>query len=398
MSREINSAGVAVEATAMEDVVSTPLVCLIEHAYDAALDAEKWPEFLKLVSEHFRDASTILWHTDGRDVRLNVFASYRYEQSSLQSLQDHYFAVNPWVPKKMVIPSGNLHRTEALYAEEDLQKTEFYSDWLVPNNLFKGFGISLFNDHRFAFLSIIRSRRAGAPSAEELRLLDLLTPHLQRAIQLHERFHSPPFNAEPALAVLDGLARGVIFLGRDGRSTYCNPAAVRILSRNDGLVLDRNGRCRTADPSDHTALSRLIDSAVAGQWWRDRNGPTPRSGGAMAVSRMSARRPYGLVVAPLPRPRSRFGFAQDQVAAVVFISDTETEAPAQLELLRSHFGLSRKEAELAARLSTGEKLASVAEELGITYETARTYLKSVFAKLGVSRQTELVGLVESLTI
>ena len=60
------------------------------------------------------------------------------------------------------MPSGAIHRTEALYPERELIKTEFYSDFLVPNDLFKGFGISLFNGRRFGFLSVVRSRHAGA--------------------------------------------------------------------------------------------------------------------------------------------------------------------------------------------------------------------------------------------
>ena len=37
---------------------------------------------------------------------------------------------------------------------------------MAPNDLFKGFGITLFNDRRFSFLSIIRSKKAGAAGAD----------------------------------------------------------------------------------------------------------------------------------------------------------------------------------------------------------------------------------------
>ncbi len=117
----------------------------------------------------------------------------------------------------------------------------------------------------------------------------------------------------------------------------------------------------------------------------------------MVVSRTVSLRPYGVVVAPLPSS-SHFGFTPKQAAAVAFISDPETQPLAKLELLRSLFRLSKKEAELAAKVSVGEKLSVAAAALGITYETARTYLKSAFAKLGVSRQTELARLLEGLTI
>jgi DNA-binding CsgD family transcriptional regulator len=200
--------------------------------------------------------------------------------------------------------------------------------------------------------------------------------------------------AEPAIAVVDQLARGVIFLGGDARSRYYNHAAERILSRSDGLSLDRSGRCRAVDPSEQATLSRLIDGAIGGHWPPELNGFGPSSGGALAVSRISGRRPYGVVVAPLPS--AQFGLATDRISAIVFISDPEAKPVAQRDLLRSLYCLSEKEAELAIRLSAGDDLGAVAESMGITYQTSRTYLKSVFAKLGINRQTKLVSFVQWL--
>ena len=90
----------------MDEASAAALVGMIDHVYAAALDAERWGDFLNSVSGHFRNASTIIWHTDQNDDRCNIFASHRYQESTLRSLQEHYYAVNPWVPKKMRMPSG----------------------------------------------------------------------------------------------------------------------------------------------------------------------------------------------------------------------------------------------------------------------------------------------------
>ena len=63
---------------------------------------------------------------------------------------------------------------------------------------------------------------------------------------------------------------------------------------------------------------------------------------------------------------------------------------AQADFLEARFGLSPAEARLVALLIAGASLRSCAKALGITYETARTYLKSVFYKTGTHRQAELV--------
>src|SRR5262245_43825487 len=64
-----------------------------------------------------------------------------------------------------------------------------------------------------------------------------------------------------------------------------------------------------------------------------------------------------------------------------------------IELLRRHFGLTPAEATLALHLAEGETLRSAEAKLSMTYETARTHLKSVFQKTGTRRQAELVVVI-----
>lgn len=52
------------------------------------------------------------------------------------------------------------------------------------------------------------------------------------------------------------------------------------------------------------------------------------------------------------------------------------------------FALTAAEATLARRLAEGELLADVAEAVSITYETAKTHLRRIYAKLGVRGREE----------
>jgi len=53
-------------------------------------------------------------------------------------------------------------------------------------------------------------------------------------------------------------------------------------------------------------------------------------------------------------------------------------------------GLTRSETRLASLLVAGKSLRVSAAELSITYQTARTTLKSIFQKTGTHRQSELI--------
>ena len=64
--------------------------------------------------------------------------------------------------------------------------------------------------------------------------------------------------------------------------------------------------------------------------------------------------------------------------------------------LRNVFQMTPSEARLSARLMSGEALENVADGLGISKETARRHLKSIFNKTAVNRQSELIALLSRL--
>lgn len=61
-------------------------------------------------------------------------------------------------------------------------------------------------------------------------------------------------------------------------------------------------------------------------------------------------------------------------------------------ILRAGFGLSAAEAAVALALARGETRDEIAAARGTSAQTVKAQLKSIFAKLGVSREAELVSL------
>ena len=78
----------------------------------------------------------------------------------------------------------------------------------------------------------------------------------------------------------------------------------------------------------------------------------------------------------------------------------DSQPPLHLRLRSDEIGqafdLTPAESRLAALLATGTSIASAAERLRISRETARNHLKAIFSKTGVHRQSELVTLVSQL--
>lgn len=78
---------------------------------------------------------------------------------------------------------------------------------------------------------------------------------------------------------------------------------------------------------------------------------------------------------------------------MLFISDPELQPRLGLEPLRKLYGFTPAELRLAERLVLGCDLKTAADQLQITKETARGYLKRIFEKTRVKRQPDLVRLL-----
>jgi DNA-binding CsgD family transcriptional regulator len=82
----------------------------------------------------------------------------------------------------------------------------------------------------------------------------------------------------------------------------------------------------------------------------------------------------------------------------VLVIEQKLDEPADPAIVRDLLGLTLGEAKIAAMVGAGLSPRDAAEKLGIKEDTARTVLKKVFSKTGISRQSELVALLTKLVV
>ena len=86
------------------------------------------------------------------------------------------------------------------------------------------------------------------------------------------------------------------------------------------------------------------------------------------------------------------------VRALVVAVEQGIGAPADPAMVRDLFGLSLGEARLAVLIAAGRNPREAAEELCFGEASARTVLKRVFGKVGVSRQADLAALLARMAL
>jgi DNA-binding CsgD family transcriptional regulator len=114
---------------------------------------------------------------------------------------------------------------------------------------------------------------------------------------------------------------------------------------------------------------------------------------ALCVHRGGDHRPLHLWAVPLLRESSSMLVRASQADVMVIVIDPELSMAPPIEALKALYGLTEAEARLTSGLLHGERLEDYGAGAGISINTARTHLKSVFAKTDTDRQAELMRLL-----
>jgi DNA-binding CsgD family transcriptional regulator len=184
------------------------------------------------------------------------------------------------------------------------------------------------------------------------------------------------------LDAFDAMQMAALLLDRSLSVVGSNGTAGRLLDAELRVV---RGRLVSADREATATLERVLQAVVRNQSSAEpvMPVPLPRNG----------RRP---LLAYPRRLRVLSSGLLAQCLAVVLMVDLEKDQRPQERTLGLVFQLTPAEARLAAGLASGRALSEVATELGVGKETARAQLKSVFGKMGVRRQSELVAVLARL--
>jgi DNA-binding CsgD family transcriptional regulator len=168
----------------------------------------------------------------------------------------------------------------------------------------------------------------------------------------------------------------VVVVDRSGVVVWMNETARRLMAGRRGPEVEPSGRVSAGAPALtkrlHQAIERAADSSPAGT-----------SCDALALG--SGRRPFFVVVAPA-HDANQSGAAH---RALLFLADAGA-TPVAWRGLQLLWGLTDREAGVAALLARGLDPRQIAAELDRSYETVRSHLKALRAKTGTKREGQLV--------
>lgn len=358
---------------------------LLGALYQGSLESPPWQSALQLLRDQLKSAHVTLMlrppSPESTGVMINTGV---VTQQGVDSYETHFFALDPFVR----LSEGQVVTAEELIGKQWLQST-VYQEYLKPLDVRHLLGADIYTkDGIECRLRITRGHDAAPFSEADKGLVKRLLPHLKRSIQIHAQLDFLECERALFAGAVNRLLLGMVSFDQNGAIIETNPEARRILGEKDGIWLAGNNLCLD-NSQESRDLQRLLRQALSGASINDEG---PGMVEAMAVTRPSGRAKLGVLVKAVPM--GQFSESKQRPAVVVFLRDPESNAaqPSQ-ELVRRLFGLTRMEAQLALLLTEGLTLDEAAEKMNVRRNTARTHLRSIFCKTGVTRQTMLVRLL-----
>ncbi len=259
------------------------------------------------------------------------------------------------------------------FSKEELARDPFYQEFLRP----RGIGwhacamLATAPDGNAITLSLRRSIRQGPFEQADLGALTAQLP-LIRAMAGMTQLMNGAFDARP----------------RDARNPCClfgfePDGTVFKLETSDAtpdVLFVRHGRLVTADPAQAPRVKDTIRRA--------------HSTGAPASTVLTGAAGHLYVFTMVPAAGMvPTGMTQMSWASVVSLTASHAPGPDRLRKVMSDLGLSAAEARVALMVGDARTIEDTAHALGTSTGTVRNHLKSVFAKVGVRRQAELVAIL-----
>ena len=349
-----------------------------EELYDSLFDEAAFAAMPKRLADLVGARSLIAgWiFTDGSQ-RFLATNGYFKDDDITVYLRD-YAAEDPWT----------LAALENFQPEVLMDMSEYVSDDSFARSRLCGFFRSI-GDDTFRALAILASTAYGMGSIAMHRghssrefdrdgmvKLAGLAPHVARMLALRARYDAMALRESISRQMADHAPIAALAIDQSRRVVDTNAGAEALLG-NGGAISVRSGRLNLSGPNARE-IDRAIGEALA-------NGPAART---IALPRADAL-PLSLEIVPMT-------FGETSRGALLLIRNPVAMASDTQERLRSAFGLTAAQSEIATGLARGETIETIAALRGVSRETVRVQVRDVGAKLGCNRQAEIAATVRAL--
>lgn len=295
-----------------------------------------------------------------------------------QGIYDH----DVWQDQaKLKLLNGGASDLAEHVSDDQYRRSRFYDDMIrqFGDDTGRCLGAALgLKDGALMTIGLHRAFRDHAFGQSQLGAANAILPHLARVVEAQRRFDAVNRDRAAWEAALTAMPQAALVCEPGGKVMLINNAARAIVDRSDGLALVQ-GRLEPSAPSARARFQQSLRSALA---------RIDQCGGALIAERHNGARAYRIVCLPFE--------IMGRTHALVLIDDPDRAKPGRTEVMRSLYGLTTAEAEVALLIGAGERIESIAERRSVSIATVKSQLQRAYQKTDVNKATQLARLIAEL--
>ena len=367
---------------------------LTDAVYRAALEPDAWPEVMRLMEARFPSSAQTFYFLDLEPRRVRPICLLGVAPRWVRCFDETYFAAdNPWIRMSERLHRPGVVRTnrrlEQLSRDDGvLYRSAYYNEWMRPQGFKYSIGTTLLaGDGVVANITLLRPGDMPTFDDAEEQAFDVLSRHLTRALQMGVRLERAEHGAA-GTAAFDALPQAIALLDGRRRLVYANAAMETLLAASTGLTVRQGVLCAFDAGVEHDlrACAAAALAPAGAEVLATVPVIVPLAGGAH----------LSLHAMPVVGAMGRYLPATPLVLLTVAKHSGKTSV--SVDAIRRLYGCTRSEARLTQLLAEGRSLQEAATAMGVTYGSARVYLKLAFEKVGVHSQGQLVARVLADTV
>lgn len=230
--------------------------------------------------------------------------------------------------------------------------------------------------------------QAAAPASLAPQL-NILLPHLTKAIELGRTFGLLKERYRAVLAALDYIKIGIAVALPSGELIVRNAELDRVLDLQDGLTVNASGCLvmggKDLDAEVQAGIKVMSDAAA---------GKSHKTEHLVAVPRPSGEPSFLLEVAPLVDSSAEI--EPGMQGALISVVDPVSVPDVDMRRFVTLYNLTRAEAEVCKLMLLGLTTEAIAERRDVSPLTVKNQISGIFSKVGVARRSEFIRLVMKL--
>jgi len=358
---------------------------LIGDIYDAALDSSLWAGVLRQATQFVGGTGAGIYWKD-ISVQGELHYAYNVEPSSVDAYFNHYIRFDPSLTAQFFFKVGEIYNTTNVLPYDEFVETTFYKEWVRPNGWADHLAATLDKTATsFAQFGVFRSERQGLADDNMRQRMQLLVPHVRRAVLIGNVIDLHKEKAGNLSDALDRLGAGVFLVDEHCRIAFANLAAQALLDQAT-ILRTANNNLIAVDPDAARVLRNVVTAASGG------DGAVGADGVAIPLSSKPGEN-WVADILPLTSGMRRHAGGLHSAVAAVFVRRASMAATYPIEAAARQFRLTPSEVRVLDAVMKVSGVSEIAETLGIGEATVKTHLQSIFGKTGLRRQADLIKLV-----